>query len=709
MKIKDKWLQIESYSGDNICLPFIIVDNGKMKCEFDYEGYRFCVCDTYNGGEKELFLKREIQGICCKTVREKNGISLSSMFEIGDENSSFRVGIPSCTYGEYVDRYNTSYRSFMEDRLTGPMIVLFDEKCKEGITIQKIVPAKFVEKEKRKYGECDFLQKTEVTSLGYGFGKKSYIKVCWPYEEKEKSVALNAKETPVKAFYPLEGQSIDICLEYRISSKHYDSFTEALYSEYKKLFEIFERKGERVVSLPFSIEEEIEYRRDSVKKTFREFGENGAGFFFHFDPKYGYQSAPSGFGTSFNCIPHETYTHILEYGFTGRQLDIALEMAKERGEYLKKSEKVIDFFVNECVMENGWVYSLYDVKDGRPIHSFGDPTAPRLHYMYYDKCAGNYLRTMAEPMNDLLAAYLWYKDQGIEKPMWIKAVKKFADFLISNQNVDGSWYRAYTQEAYPVFMNDKKECSEELNDRGRKASTIIPVIFLCELAKYFPEDTRYLQAAKKAGVYTLIHEGERELYQGGTMDNPNIVDKEAAQYVMAGLYHLYERTGEKIYLSGAKCAAKQFVTWNYIWNAPMQRGTILYEKEFRTKGMGAINSIWCGGVVDIYSLFHIRELYMIGRETEDDFLEKMAEMICIATHQIMSYKEDDMGFKDSGMQPEGFGICAQGMDDGMIQKGDIWGSLGWIYSAGIFGVKRYLDALKSVKAPDSISIEADQM
>lgn len=301
MKIKDKWLQIESYSGDNICLPFIIVDNGKMKCEFDYEGYRFCVCDTYNGGEKELFLKREIQGICCKTVREKNGISLSSMFEIGDENSSFRVGIPSCTYGEYVDRYNTSYRSFMEDRLTGPMIVLFDEKCKEGITIQKIVPAKFVEKEKRKYGECDFLQKTEVTSLGYGFGKKSYIKVCWPYEEKEKSVALNAKETPVKAFYPLEGQSINICLEYRISSKHYDSFTEALYSEYKKLFEIFERKGERVVSLPFSIEEEIEYRRDSVKKTFREFGENGAGFFFHFDPKYGYQSAPSGFGTSFNC------------------------------------------------------------------------------------------------------------------------------------------------------------------------------------------------------------------------------------------------------------------------------------------------------------------------------------------------------------------------------------------------------------------------
>ena len=28
----------------------------------------------------------------------------------------------------------------------------------------------------------------------------------------------------------------------------------------------------------------------------------------------------------------------------------------------------------------------------------------------------------------------------------------------------------------------------------------------------------------------------------------------------------------------------------------------------------------------------------------------------------------------------------------MIAKGDIWGTLGWIYSAGIFGLSRFLDA-----------------
>ena len=73
--------------------------------------------------------------------------------------------------------------------------------------------------------------------------------------------------------------------------------------------------------------------------------------------------------------------------------------------------------------------------------------------------------------------------------------------------------------------------------------------------------------------------------------------------------------------------------------------------------------------------------------------EEMAEDISIATQQILSWSGDTMGFCDSGMQPEGFGICPQGMDEGMIEKGDIWGTLGWIYSAGISGMERYLKVI----------------
>jgi hypothetical protein len=49
-----------------------------------------------------------------------------------------------------------------------------------------------------------------------------------------------------------------------------------------------------------------------------------------------------------------------------------------------------------------------------------------------------------------------------------------------------------------------------------------------------------------------------------------------------------------------------------------------------------------------------------------------------------------VGFVDIGMQPEGVGITSQGMDEELIRKGDTWGSLGWIYSAGTYGLDAYL-------------------
>jgi hypothetical protein len=42
------------------------------------------------------------------------------------------------------------------------------------------------------------------------------------------------------------------------------------------------------------------------------------------------------------------------------------------------------------------------------------------------------------------------------------------------------------------------------------------------------------------------------------------------------------------------------------------------------------------------------------------------------------------------MMPSTF--CDQGGDDGLIAKGDTWGGLGWIYTAGTEGLMRYLEA-----------------
>lgn len=697
MKIELQGLKIDTLSGESRVIKSCGHTEEKYKDEYRYEleqaGFRITVMDIWEEQGKAYSFRRRVRGEKTGETVSGEGISLSAGIRIGDGSQSLRVGIPAVEYNRRIGKKSCAYHSVMEDRLPGAVTVLYDEKTKESVTIQKTAPAVCTEKEMRIPGQGRYLHKTEVTSIGCGSDAYTYVVLCWPYEERETSVALDASGTPVKAFYPLQ-EDFEFEFSYRIVSGSAASFTEALYEGYCDLADRLEEcRCAEPVALPFSRKEEIEFRRAGVKKSYREFGKDGAGFFFHFDPRKGYGSQPSGFGTVNPLIPHETYTYVLEYGFTGRQIDISLSLAKEGRDMAEKGERVIDFFVKHCVLENGWLYSLYDVRAERPFASFGDTEAPRLHYMDYPDSQGNYLRTMTEPMKDLLAAYIWYRRQGIEKKEWIGAVERFAEFLIEKQNEDGSWYRAYTPEGSPVFMNERPECTEEENDRGRKVSSVIPVMFLCELAEYVSGKERYIQAAKRAGEYTLLHEVRDELYQGGTMDNPNIVDKEAAQYVMAGLYHLYKSTGDKRYLEGSVQAAKQFVTWNYIWNAPMRAGTILAEKNFRTKGMGAINSVWCGGVVDIYSLFHIKELHLLGKETGNEFFKRMAEWISIAAHQILSWPGDGMGFQDSGMQPEGFGICAQGMDDGMIEKGDIWGTLGWIYSAGIGGMERYLQEL----------------
>lgn len=693
-----------------------VLEKQEIKTEntFEISGMVITAEDFITRVEDKVEVVRRVRAKKGKKESTKagNGIAFGIDFLFEEQGRQFPYGIPSCRYSSG----QAGKHTYMEERLTAPFVMAYDGISRTAVSAARTGPPRYTGREERKTGDSRFLHKTEAGSLGYEWqeGRGNMLCVRWPYEELEKSVALDSNGTPVQAFYPLDGETWEIELRYELRYTCGMTFTDSLYQVFSELAETYEREGHQTVSLPFTLREEIDYRETSLMRSYREFGEDGAGFFFHFDPRKGYGSEPSGFGTSFNTIPHSTYVHILEYGFTGRQNQAALILARDKGgEWIDRGRKTVDFFTGHCMLANGWVYSLYDLNQKKPFFSFGDPKAPRLHYMDYRGAKGNYLRTMTEPVNDVLECYKWYREQGDTEEQWLEAVIRYADLLLSLQNEDGSWYRAYEPDGTPVFMPEPPGMTACGRERGRKASTAIPIVFLCNLAEYLGSEVRgaeaentqsnrqkgalYLRAAVRAGEYVMSKGCREELFQGGTLDNPNVVDKEAAQYAMAGFWHLYERTREKRFLDGAVMAAKQFVTWNYIWNAPVKEGTILAEKKFRTKGMGAINSIWCGGVVDIYSLFHIRELYLTGRESEDTFMMKMADWISAAAHQIMSWPGDVMGFTDIGMQPEGFGICPQGMDEGMIQKGDIWGTLGWIYSAGTDGVDRYVKELEQAE------------
>jgi hypothetical protein len=696
-------VQVAYLDGCEQAMDYTSVERDGSKwnaeCSWDFDGYHFHVRDLWEEQGEHIIVKRKLSA-----NREKkelkdssycNGIQMQlSISKAGHENDAWRFCAPATMYTQSESLKNQVVRKvYMDDRLTYPFIIGYkpDDKC--YLSLARILLPSKTEAPRRKDKENRFLQKTEVGSVGYSVKENADIVLhaYWPYFEGDRSVALNSQLTPITAYYPLEEDSFTFDFKYEITMGRSDNFADAIFS-------VFSRNAELQIPepyrLPFSLEDSMDFRMESLMDSYRDLEKEGGGFFFHFDPRNGYFSEPSGFGASFINIPHKTYTSILEYGFTGRQLNAAYSLAKQYGaEWWERGKRVIDFFVERCMLQNGWMYSLYDLNKEEPFYSFGDPEAPKLHYVSHGEVRGNYLRCMVEPAYDLLLNYQLHRSQGREESKWIQGCHDFAGFLVRHQNQDGSWYRAFEPNGEPLRDSE----SFGMDEFAAKSASSIPIPYLIALGK----ENRayqdiYFQAAQKAGDFVLSTYVEDDYYMGGTLDNPNVVDKESAQYAMAALLALYELTGERKYLIGSERAANIFVSWNYIWNAPTLPGTDLDHVGFKTVGMGGINSIWGGGVVDIYSLFHLYELDRLGLLTNKPFYRKMAEWIAIGTQQLLSHPQDKMGFTDIGMQPEGFAVCNQGIDMGMIAKGDIWGTLGWIYSAGIFGLGRYVDGKASL-------------
>lgn len=386
----------------------------------------------------QKLLKQKVFMNRVKAPADDCGIRLENALLLDEAiDQPHRFFVPSLRYAEEeTDRDRTV--TYMDDRLPALISGVFNEMTKKFSFLCRSKAPESTEVFRRKDEENHLMQKTEVGYIGYGIQNRKISLLCgWPYKEEDQSAALDSKLTSVYAYLPLNAvkSELTISLEYTLSEGQFESFTDAVYSAYQRLTECYETSDDqKMVRLPFTLEEEMQYRMDSLKRTYREFGEDGAGFFFHFDPKHGYDADPTGFNTAFITIPETTYQHILEYGFTGREINAAWIVAKKNGrKWLERGEKVIDFYLRHCTTKSGWVYTLYDLKKNQPFYSFGDSEAPHIHYVSDTDVKGNYLRTMVESMNDLLEAYLYYLSIGRTHAKWLSQVLRFADFLISYQ------------------------------------------------------------------------------------------------------------------------------------------------------------------------------------------------------------------------------------------------------------------------------------
>lgn len=668
-------LRFSFLSGDVIDSSYQNIEKinaGMYRCTFSARSsdLDFQVIDRWTTISEGVRLTREIEihNTCTGLL---NGVCAEVHFKLA--SGVWRFFSPAALY-DYSPLEDINGLVIMsEERMAYPLILAYNPNSRASIIVLRDPPARRSEILIRKKFERKFLHSTEIGSLGYhrplnDDGQGELI-VCLPSKEEPASRMLDSSLAPFSAFLPpLKGKVVRC--SYLISTLRSESFDTACLAAYSLAKATHQPQP---VIEGTDLRACIKYRIECLNGLMSEW-DGYTGFNLNFDPRIGIDSPPSGYGTAFNALDNNVFRRVLEYGFTGRQINNAY-MLDKAGNH-SGAKRVVESYLHSCVAPTGFLYTLYDIERHRAINPFGDSIGARLHYGRADVQDGNYIRNMAEAAFDCCLYYTSTRNKES-----LKAAMGLGDFLVQVQNHDGSWYRAYTVDGNPIIGPAEWFGASERTNKS-STSTVIPLLTtLYELTS----ETRYLQAAVRAGEWLLSEVVEPINYQGGTLDNPNVVDKEGMAYVMMGLGRLFDVTHDKAFQEGAFRAGGMALTWNYLWDVPFEPGTRLAEFGFKTRGWGGINILWGGGVVDMYSTWFLNDWLKIYGSTGNIVFRDVAELILFGTQQMLSCPSR-LFLVGTGMQEEGFACSNQGIDNDMIAKGDTWGSLGWVFAAGTYPI-----------------------
>lgn len=230
-----------------------------------------------------------------------------------------------------------------------------------------------------------------------------------------------------------------------------------------------------------------------------------------------------------------------EIGFVGQQAGIGYQLLRwgrlnEDDEAVTKGLGVLDFWTNHTMTAHGfprlWVHLSTHQDEPQPL----------------------WVRQIGDGMEAILDAYVFEAGRGIRHENWLDYCERTAEWLISVQNDDGSFYRSY--------RDDGSCCMDS------KASTPCVVRFLVQLFLVTKND-RCLQAALRAGEWAYLHAYQRFEYRGGPCDTSDIMDKESGIYAMFAFTALYDVTREARWLEAACGAADYTETFTFVWDFPV--------------------------------------------------------------------------------------------------------------------------------------------
>lgn len=311
-----------------------------------------------------------------------------------------------------------------------------------------------------------------------------------------------------------------------------------------------------------------------------------------------------------------------QMGYVGQQLPDAYQLIRygllnHDAAMLDKGEKIVDFWAQKSPLPSGLPQVWYNV----------DPPTFRNNDLIY-------MRQLSDGMEGALAAADIMRAHNHAQPLWEKFCSNFGDWLVSHQNSDGSFSRAYNIDSTVA--------------QASKLNTTHPIRFLVQL--YIATGKRqYLDAAVRAGNFSLENIVQPWFYAGGTVDQPEPVqDKEAGVEAIHAFLSLYDVTHEHKWLKAAISAAEFTETWELSWSYPIETS----EPAFRragTRGQSFIKSGISG--VDIFLSSEACDYYRLFLYTGDAHFHDFAKIL-LANTKLTTDWDGSLGYAQPGLVRE---------------------------------------------------------
>jgi hypothetical protein len=321
-------------------------------------------------------------------------------------------------------------------------------------------------------------------------------------------------------------------------------------------------------------------------------------------------------------------------GFCGKNIEVAQQLLLEsdrdkgpRGQRMRKLGEMILSSLMRIVPVAPPSGEGFDIRTGKAgaVHSG----------------TGFSVRSWAEDMRSMVDLIRQERAQGRDHADWLKWVKSYTDWLLTQQREDGS---------FPMTWQDSTGSVKE----GTSGVTSYAAVPLLVKMSEETKDKKYLSSAIRAAEYIWTNFGSKCVFLGAT-GTATVADKESGMLSTEAFLALYENTKEKKWLEYAKTAGDYTESWIWIWNVPMPIGAKYEDLGWKpgvpTVGVNGIGSNDIGGV-DQYLDWAVPTYAKLYKYTNDKHYLDVAKILLHGTKAMLALPGRTYDLKGPGWQQE---------------------------------------------------------